>query len=125
MAPLLTFLGGLAAEWVADWRSKRENARQVEAAVTESRVRIAQSAEEHRQLWEMQAMERGDVWLRRLSFAGWTWPMVWAAIDRDAAREFFTVSLAGLPDWYVGGYLAVTGAVWGLSELRHMGVLKK
>lgn len=125
MTPLLTFAAGLLAEFVNDWKAKRQNQRDVEKAVTESRIRTAASAQAHAQEWELRALEGGDRWLRRLSFGAWSAPMVWAAIDPTSAAQFFTVALAGLPDWYVGGYLGITGAVWGIAELRHLGVIKR
>lgn len=107
-----------------DWKARREDKRQVERAVTENRIRLAQSAQEHNQEWEMRALEGRDNWLRRLSFGMWSAPLLWAYFDPAGARAYFTESLAGLPEWYVGGYLAITGAVWGLVELKAAGVLR-
>ncbi|WP_302172882.1 hypothetical protein [uncultured Hydrogenophaga sp.] len=125
MAPLLTIAAGLLGEFVSDWKAKRQNQRDVERAVTENRVRMAADAQAHNNEWEMRALEGSDRWLRRFSFAAWSAPMVWAAINPTGAAEFFTVALAGLPDWYVGGYLGITGAVWGIAEMRHLGVIKR
>lgn len=125
MAPILTLLGGIVGQLVSDWQANRENKRQVEKAVTENRIRLAQDAQQYNHEWEMRALEGRDTWLRRLSFGAWSAPIVWAGFDPAAAHAFFTEALAGLPDWYVTGYLAVTGAVWGLSELRAMGLIKK
>lgn len=125
MFAVFTFLSGLASEWVKDWQAGRENQRAVEKAVTENRIRLAESRETHNQEWEMRALEGRDTWLRRLSFAAWSAPLLWAYFDPAAAAAYFTTSLGALPDWYVGGYLAITGAVWGIAELKAIGAWKK
>lgn len=107
-----------------DWQAARENKRQVEKAVAENRIRLAQSEQTHNQEWEMRALEGRDTWLRRLSFLMWSLPLAWAYFDPVAARQYFSESLAGLPEWYVAGYLGITGAVWGLAELKAAGVWK-
>lgn len=117
-----TIAASVVGSWLTDWMAKRTDARDVARAVTENRIRLASSEQSHNQEWEMRAMTGADVWLRRLSFAAWSAPMVWAYADPAGAAQYFTVSLAGLPDWYVGGYLAITGAVWGIAEMRALGV---
>jgi hypothetical protein len=122
---IYTFLAGILSSWVDDWKAKRQNQRDVEKAVTDNRIRLATDAQTHNQEWEMRAMEGRDTWLRRLSFAAWSAPMVWAYFDPSAAAAYFSQSLAALPDWYVGGYLGITGAIWGLVELKAAGVIKR
>ena len=72
----------------------------------------------------MAALSGGDNLVRRLSFAVWSAPMVWAAFSPAAAGEFFSVALAALPDWYIAGYMGISGAIWGLSELKARGLIK-
>lgn len=108
-----------------NWKAGKDDARKVAAAVAENRIRLAQSEQTHNQEWEMRALEGRDAWLRRVSFLMWSLPLLWAYFDPSAARQYFSESLAGLPEWYVAGYLAITGAVWGLSELKAAGVMRK
>ena len=70
----------------------------------------------------MAALEGGDHGLRRVSFLIWSTPILWSAWDAPAASAFFRDALGALPDWYVGGYLAISGAVWGIAELNAAGV---
>lgn len=121
---LIAALVDIGKGFFADWQAKRENQRQVEAAVTQNKIRLAMSEQEHNQAWEMAALEGRDTWLRRLSFAMWSLPLLWAYFDPAGAQHYFRESLAGLPEWYVGGYLAITGAVWGIAELKARGVVK-
>lgn len=115
---------GLVGEFVADWKSDRENKRQVERAVAENRIRLAQSEQSHNQEWEMRALEGRDSWLRRVSFAVWSTPIVWAGFDAEGATSYFNDALAALPDWYIYGYLAVSGAIWGVVEMKQAGLLR-
>lgn len=48
-----------------------------------------------------------------------------AAFDAEGAKFYFEQSLGALPEWYVAGYLAITGAIWGIAELKAAGVMKK
>lgn len=118
-------LAGLFADFVGDWKARREQQRAVAKAVTENRIRLAQSKQTHNQEWEMRALEGRDVVLRRVSFIMWSAPIMWAVWDADSAAAFFRESLGALPDWYVYGYLAITSAIWGIVELRAHGVLKR
>lgn len=123
--PLLTFLSGLAGQFVQDWQAKRQNQREVERAVAENRIRLAQSEQTHNAEWELRALEGRDNFLRRASFVAWSAPMAWAAFDPAGAAAYFRDALGALPEWYVGGYLAITGAVWGIAELKALGVVKR
>lgn len=125
MGALITFLTGMAGQWVADWQAKRQNQRDIERATTENRIRLAAQAETHNEEWEMRALEGRDVWLRRASFAAWSFPLLWAYLDPTAAAAYFRDALGALPAWYVNGYLGITGAIWGLSELKAAGVLRR
>lgn len=123
--PLLSIIAGIAGQWVTDWQAGRENQRAIEKAVAENKIRLAESTESHNEAWEMAALTGADQWLRRLSFAAWSAPILWAAFDAQGAARFFTDSLGALPDWYITGYLGITGAIWGLAELKAAGVFKR
>jgi len=125
LALLLPALSGIVQGFFSNWKASQEDARKVAAAVTENRMRLALSEQEHNQEWEMRALEGKDNFLRRISFVCWSAPLIWAYFSPAAAKAYFEESLAGLPDWYVGGYLAITGAIWGISELKAAGVIKR
>lgn len=112
------WLIGIAGEFVKDWRQGRESKRKVREAVTENKVRLAQSEQSHNAAWEMAALEGRDTLLRRASFAMLSAPFLWALFDPAGVSEYFTVALVALPDWYVQAYMGVLAAVWGLAELR-------
>lgn len=109
---------GVAGEYMTDWRAEKQNAREVKRAVTENRIRLAQSEQTHNHNWEMAALEGRDTLLRRVSFMLLTFPLLWAGFDPQGAGQYFTGALGALPDWYVQAYLGVLAAIWGLTELR-------
>lgn len=129
MVPLVGALGAflldMGREWMTDWKASKANTREVKRAVAENRMRLAESEQSNNQEWELRQLEGRDVWIRRLSFAMWSWPIFWAGFDTQGAAEFFRDALTALPEWYVWGYLAMTGAIWGVAEFKAMGVLKK
>lgn len=121
---LLTECANLARGFFDNWKAKQEDARKVAAAVTENRLRLAADAQTHNEEWEMRALEGRDNFLRRASFVVWSAPIIWAAFDPAGVAAYFKEALGALPSWYVAGYLAISGAVWGLSELKAAGVIK-
>lgn len=128
MNPLMALLAGLQSivgGFVDDWKAGRQNQRDIARAVTENKIRLAQDAQTHNQAWEMAALEGRDTLLRRASFLAWSVPLVWAAFDAPGAANYFKVALGALPEWYVVGYLSITGAIWGIAELKAAGILKK
>lgn len=118
IAPLLALAKTLAGQWFGDYLAKKQNAREIAKAVAENKIRLAQSAASHNQQWEMAALENADKWLRRASFFLLTFPLVWAGIDPAGAKLYFSDALAAVPDWYVGAYVGMIGAIWGLAELK-------
>ena len=124
-AMLLPALSGIIQGFFGDWQAKRQNQRDIDKAIADNKIRLAQSEQTHNEEWEMAALQGSDKWLRRVSFFFWSWPLAWAYFSPEAAKAYFTDSLSGLPDWYVGGYLAITGAVWGISALKSAGVIKR
>lgn len=127
MNPLAIFnlLGGIATSFVTNWQAKQQNQRDIEKAVAENKIRLAQGAQTHNENWEMSVLEGRDNFLRRVSFLIWSAPMLYSAYDPQAAGRFFHDALGALPDWYIVGYLAISGAVWGLSELKAAGVFRR
>ena len=121
LAPALDLVKG----WFSSWQAKQANQLAIEKAVADNKIRLALDEQSNNAAWEMAALEGRDTWLRRISFALWSFPLAWAYFSPAAAKAYFSESLAGLPEWYITGYLAMTGAIWGISELKAAGVLKR
>lgn len=125
MAPVWMFVSGLAKQWWENRQKRNDHQMRVEEAITENKIRLAQSTESHNAAWEMAQIAGADKNLRRLSFAVWSTPAIWAMFDPESIKESFSAALQALPEWYVYGYLAMTGAIWGIAEMRSMGLLRK
>lgn len=119
------FLASIVTGFLDDWKQKRQNQRDLETATTQNRIRLAESEQTHNQEWEMRALEGRDDVVRRISFTIWSSPFIWAVFDAPGVKLYFDTVLNSLPEWYVGGYLAMTGAIWGISELKNIGVIQK
>lgn len=128
MPELIALAGGALVDivkgWFSGYQAKRQNQMDIEKAIAENKIRLAQSEQSHNEAWEMAALQGGDKMLRRASFVAWSAPLVWAAYDPAGAAAYFRDALGALPEWYVAGYLAISGAVWGIAELKAAGVLK-
>jgi hypothetical protein len=123
MNQLFSGLFSIVGGFVTDWQQGRQNKRDIAKAVADNKIRLAQDTQSNNQAWEMAALEGRDNFLRRISFIAWSTPLLWAAFDPAGASRFFRDSLGALPDWYVTGYIGITGAIWGLSALKSSGFI--
>lgn len=112
------FLTGIFGELVSDWKQSRQAKRDLKQATSEYRQQRARSDDQYRHEWELRTLEGADIWPRRIVLAIFTWPLIWAYFDPGAVQQYFTDTLAVLPEWYKQAYLGMLAVVWGLSELR-------
>ena len=97
---MLSFLTSLAAGSVKDWLTSRNKIAEAKAQAKAQQVQNGIAG------WS-------DEWLVMV----WSYPIVGAFIPQlqpyvASGFEF----LSGLPDWYIGGYLSVTAAVFGIDK---------
>lgn len=114
----LTFITGIASEFISDWKQSRENKRKVKTAAAENKARLLQSEQTHNQTWEMAALEGKDTLLQRASFLMLSAPFVVAIFDAQAVHNYFTIALASVPEWYQWAFVAMLGAIWGIAEFK-------
>jgi len=107
---------GVFSEWM-------KGKQQITKAKADKAAQLIQSKTDNDHLWEMQQINAKDSWLRRGSFLVFSIPMIWAAFDAQAVNDYFTVALAGVPDWYVKSYMMMIGGIWGIAALK--GLIKK
>lgn len=79
--------------------------------------------------WEVAAMQNSGKWLRRVSYALFSFPIVLTGVNPDAGAQLFK-NLDSAPDWYIQTFMIINGAVWGVAELKRFApgirrVLKK
>lgn len=114
----LGLLANVVTGWVGDYQKGREHKREISEAVTKNKIRLAESEQTHNQNWELSQIEGKDKILRRLSFALMSAPFVIAIFNPDAVNEYFSVGLASMPEWFQYQYMAILGAIWGISEFK-------
>lgn len=102
---------GLFGEWM-------KGKQQITKAKAEKVAQLIQSKTDNDHAWEMQQINAKDAWLRRGSFLVFSIPMIWAAFDAQAVNDYFTIALAGVPDWYVKSYMMMIGGIWGIAALK-------
>jgi len=122
MIGIITSLFSLGTDIVRgigeDMKSKRDHKRQVEEAIVKSKIKLAESAESHNQNWELEQIAGKDSLLRRFSFFLLSMPFVIAIVSPESVKQYFDVAISAVPEWYQYAYMAVLGAVWGISEFK-------
>ena len=99
---------------VDHYKQKQE----IKKAAAENRARLLRDETSNNHEWEMQQLEDKDKWLRRLSFGLLSFPVVMAWLDPERVDEYFKIGLSSMPEWYIGAYMGIIGAIWGISEYK-------
>jgi len=92
----------------------------ITAAKAQKTADLIQSQTDNDAAWERTQINHKDRWLRRGSFIVFSLPMVWAAFDAEAVRQYFEVALAVVPEWYQAAYMSMIGAIWGVATLKSL-----
>lgn len=93
---------------------------QTKMAAESNRQRLLLDKESHNHSWEMAELTNSDKWIRRISFAMFTGPFLIAIFSPESVNHYFTIGIASIPEWYKQTYMAITGAVWGISNLKNI-----
>lgn len=117
-ASLLGFAADIGKGFFNDYKESRVNKRNIAAAVAANKIRLALSEQSNNQAWEMAQIEGKDKFLRRVSFFMLSAPFMVAIVAPESVRDYFTIALASMPEWYQYTYMSIVGAVWGISEFK-------
>ena len=96
-----------------------EGKRKLKQAEVDNTARLLQDEQSNNHDWEMANLQDKDKWMRRISFAMFTWPFIWIYFDQAGAQTYFVVLEDFLPQWYKQTYMAITGGIWGISALKN------
>ncbi len=111
------------ADGLKSWNDGRvklkEKSLDIKLAVKENTSRLLRDESNNNHSWEMANLEDKDRWLRRISFAMFSAPFIWALFDALAVKEYFEVALKAMPEWYIKLFAAMVGGVWGISSLKN------
>jgi hypothetical protein len=80
-----------------------ERKHRIKEAVTQNKIRMAESDQTHNQSWEMASLENAG-WKDDILFYGMIGMFVWSAINPEAAAKVFE-NWKALPEWF----LQITG----------------
>ena len=91
----------------------------IKKAEKENKARLLRDTNTNNHHWEMANLTDKDKWLRRISFAVFVFPLIWAAFNPVAVQTYFDVALQALPSWYIQIVLSMVGGIWGISVLKN------
>lgn len=92
---------------------------QTALAVEQNKARLAIDTLKCNTSWEMAELAQVDKWMRRISFLMFTAPFVVALFSPTGVKNYFEVAIQAIPHWYCVTYMAITGAIWGISSLKN------
>jgi len=115
MLTALAAVGKALIAPISKWAERREKRLDAE---NENRVRLLRDKQQANADWEMRGMVASGKALKWASFLMFSFPLIWAAFDPEAVRNYFEVSLAAVPEWWVQAWVMMTGSIWGISMLR-------
>ena len=116
MLGLLSGVLGPVVSGVKDYVMAQQDLKKAEA---ENKARLLRDTKSNNHEWEMANLRDKDKWLRRISFAVFTAPLIWAGFDPIAVQAYFDVALKAMPEWYVQIVLSMVGGIWGISVLKN------
>ena len=116
MLGLLGNVLGPVVSGVKDYVMAQQDLKKAEA---ENKARLLRDTKSNNHEWEMANLRDKDKWLRRISFAVFTAPLIWAGFDPIAVQAYFDVALKAMPEWYVQIVLSMVGGIWGISVLKN------
>jgi len=122
-------IAGLASSFVNKQAEKAQAKHKLEMAIIENKARLAAAKDQSNADWEMAQLEDKDKILRWFSYTMFTAPIVITVVSPEWGKQIFQ-NLEYAPSWVVEVWIAMNGAVWGLSSLKNVvpsvvGQLKK
>lgn len=116
-------IGGISnifSTWLSGRQKKQEAVLQMQLAEIKNRARLLASKEENNHAWEMANLTDKDKFLRRLSFLMFSSPFIVAIFFPEHIKLYFEHSISSVPVWWQKTFMAITGAIWGLSSLKNV-----
>lgn len=122
-------IAGLASTFINKQAEKSQAKHKLELAIIENKARLAAAKDQANADWEMAQLEDKDKILRWFSYTMFTAPIVITVVSPEWGKQIFQ-NLEYAPSWVVEVWIAMNGAVWGLSSLKNVvpsvvGQLKK
>ena len=122
-------ISALAAP-ISTWLNRRAELKAAEhataLAIQENKTRLALSESEYNHQWEMAQLQNSSKVLKYASFSLFAGPVLlamlapWLKVDLTP----MWVSLESVPEYWRAGFTGITGAIWGIAQLKDMGGVK-
>ncbi len=119
MIELLSLLVGFAKNFFEGQQKLQQAKQEREQAAIATQIKLIQDENSNNSAWEIASLAGKDKWLQRISFAMFSFPLVWAAFDPNAVANYFKVAIAACPTWYFQTYITMTGVVWSVASLKN------
>lgn len=104
------------------WQGRQEIAKskqEMKKAELENRARLLREEQSNNHEWEMAALTDKDKWIRRLSFIMFSAPFVVAIVSPEHVKIYFDTAISSIPNWFKDTWVAINGAIWGISALKN------
>ena len=116
---MINLLGGVLGPVVNGVKDYMLAEQDMKKAEVENKARLLRDTKSNNHEWEMANLRDKDKWLRRISFAVFTAPLIWAGFDPVSVQAYFDVALKAMPEWYIQIVLSMVGGIWGISVLKN------
>ena len=107
--------------WVAPLTTWIEGQQKIRKTRINNTVRLIESKDAYNAQWEQRGILASGKALKWASFGMFSFPLIWTVPDPEAVRQYFEVSLAAVPEWWVKTWVMMTGSIWGISALKESG----
>lgn len=116
---MIGLIAGLAKPLISGVVDYVSTGQEIRKAEKENKARLMRDKASNNHEWEMASLADKDRWLRRISFAMFSAPFIWALFDPVGVETYFTIALSSVPEWWLELYGAMVGGVWGISALKN------
>jgi hypothetical protein len=115
MLPILGLVGGILTEVIGGVKDHLAGKRKVKEAITQNKIKLAQSEQSHNQAWEMKQLDNAG-WKDDILFYAFIGLFIWAGFDPDGATKFFE-NLNVLPDWFIKTWFWLIASILGVKKI--------
>lgn len=112
-------IGNIIMTWLNGKQDLAKAKVETELAREANNARLMSDTLQYNSAWEQAQLLDSDKWVRRICFAIFSFPFIFAWFDPISVTHYFNVVIAQLPTWYIQTYMGIVGAVWGISALKN------
>lgn len=126
MLGVATALIGAASSWWTKRCDMKEAEFRTALAIEENRARLAADQMQYNHEWEMASLKSIPKGLKYASFCMFAGPVLMSMLAPfcDIELQKMWDSLNAVPEYWRQGFTCITGAIWGVAQLKDMGGLR-